>query len=54
MGALRLLDAAGISVRSVAVSQPSLDDVFMQLTTRLPSGAREEQPEPRALFRRRD
>jgi ABC-2 type transport system ATP-binding protein len=32
LAAVRLLDADGVDVRSIAVRQPTLDDVFLQLT----------------------
>ncbi|GAC1319858.1 MAG: daunorubicin resistance protein DrrA family ABC transporter ATP-binding protein [Acidimicrobiales bacterium] len=34
LAAVRLLDAEGVDVRSIAVRQPTLDDVFLQLTGR--------------------
>ena len=36
---LRLLDGAGFQLQTIAMSQPSLDDVFLQLT-----GHRAEEP----------
>ena len=45
---LRLLDAAGIALDSVAVTRPSLDDVFLDLTGRaLSAPAADQEPGPR-------
>jgi ABC-2 type transport system ATP-binding protein len=46
--AVRALDRAGILVDDVAVLQPSLDDVFFELTGRpsTPSGTPETQTVP--------
>jgi len=42
-GVIRLLDAAGVPVGSVAVSQPSLDEVFLRATGSRLEGAAPEQ-----------
>jgi ABC-2 type transport system ATP-binding protein len=31
---LRLLDEAGVSIRTISLSRPTLDDVFLRLTGR--------------------
>jgi ABC-2 type transport system ATP-binding protein len=43
---VRRLDRAGIQIGAIAVSRPTLDDVFLQATGRRLEGADEEQPEP--------
>jgi ABC-2 type transport system ATP-binding protein len=45
---VRRLDRAGIQVGAIAVSRPTLDDVFLQATGRRLEGAEEQQPEAEA------
>ena len=45
-GLLRLLDAADLPVRSLRLSQPSLDDVFLRQTGRSLRDAGEPRPGP--------
>jgi ABC-2 type transport system ATP-binding protein len=46
---VRALDAAGISVDDVAVLQPSLDDVFFELTGHPTETDNQSEPEPEAV-----
>ena len=47
LAAVRLLDAEGVDVQSIAVRQPTLDDVFLQLTGRSVDEADPTQPDPK-------
>ena len=52
-GLLRTLDAAGISMESIQLARPTLDDVFLTVTGRSlrddsPAGAAAQPPEPAA------
>ena len=47
LAAVRLLDAEGVDVRSIAVRQPTLDDVFLQLTGRSVDEPDPTQPDPK-------
>ena len=47
LAAVRLLDAEGVDVHSIAVRQPTLDDVFLQLTGRSVDEPDPTQPDPK-------